>query len=93
MIIVSQDKTEIVNFDNITRIYVHKCPNEISDVRCDTVNDLVINLGNYDTEERAKEVLQEIIEFYEISKRHECSSNNGMTLFIKITFVYETPKE
>ncbi len=62
MIIVSQDKTEIVNFDNITRIYVHKCPNEISDVRCDTVNDLVINLGNYDTEERAKEVLQEIID-------------------------------
>ena len=64
MIIVSQDKTEIVNFDNITRIYVHKCPNEISDVRCDTVNDLVINLGNYDTEERAKEVLQEIIDRY-----------------------------
>lgn len=61
MIIVSQDKKNIVNFDNVGRVYAMKHPNEKPDVRCSTLPDLEIILGSYETEERAKEVLQEII--------------------------------
>ena len=93
MIIVSQDKDEIVNFDNIGKIYIDYS-NGNYEVSCTDIKGCYLTrLGEYKTEERAKEVLQEIIEFYEILKRHECSSNNGRTLFIKETFVYEMPLE
>lgn len=58
MIILSQDKNKIINFDNIVHIFISG--NSISyGVMSDTgANDL----GTYKTEERAKEVLQEIIQ-------------------------------
>ena len=56
MIIVSQDKKAIHNFDNILSLQV-----EGSDVIVyDTIND-GSSLGIYSSEERAKEVLQEIV--------------------------------
>lgn len=60
MIIVSQDKNKIINFDNIVHIFISG--NSISyGVMSDTgANDL----GTYKTQERAKEVLQEIINKY-----------------------------
>ena len=99
MIIVSQDKKEIIIFHNFIAIWIEDVNNvdNLVDwgIKAHSVNgnDFIYILGRYKTEERAKEVLQEIIEFYEISKRHECSSNNGITLFIKETFVYEMPLE
>ncbi|MCI9247477.1 MAG: hypothetical protein HFJ30_10365 [Clostridia bacterium] len=61
MIIVSQDKTEIINFDKLAEIVV-----------CDTVITITdgiqqergLEIGKYKTEQRAKEVLQEIIKYY-----------------------------
>ena len=90
MIIVSQDKETIVNFDNVTEIAQED--GEIG-ITNDILNDDFQVIAEYKTEERAKEVLQEIIEFYEISKRYECSSNNGITIFTQKTFVYEMPGE
>ena len=62
MIIVSQDKTKIVNFDNLIQIYITQDEEETANfIRYESVDSLYEDLGEYKTEERAKEVLQEII--------------------------------
>lgn len=61
MIIVSQDKKSIYNFDNIKSIDIVKNGIYITD---DILMDEGAEIGEYATEERAKEVLQEIIERY-----------------------------
>lgn len=63
MLILSQDKKEIVNLDNISNMFI----------LCNTIKCMLINggktyIGTYDKEERAKEVLQEIIEAYKESR-------------------------
>ena len=73
MIIVSQDKKMFVNFNSIVSVYVIK--NYISEEKgykgynIDFATNEEINfvLATYDTEERAKEVLQGIINAYEKS--------------------------
>ena len=61
MIIVSQDKETIVNFNNITEITQ-------KDGKIGITNDVSNNnfqlIAEYETEERAKEVLQEIANTY-----------------------------
>lgn len=72
MIIVSQDKKELVNFDNILSI---KLFHDNEDEEClyeiyTTVNapgDNYILIGTYATEERAKEVLREIVEIHRVA--------------------------
>ena len=65
MIIVGQDKKKIVNFDNLTQVYITQDEEETAYfIRFETVDSLYDDLGEYDTEERAKEVLQEIIKAY-----------------------------
>lgn len=63
MIIVSQGKGFIVNFKNIHSIGVDKVNGEYH------INFVVGSgdgtLGQYDTKERAKEVLEEIVKLYE----------------------------
>lgn len=59
MLILSQDKTNIINLENIIGIGIN---NNYINIR--SVDGYVLNLGEYATEERAKEVLQEIIEAY-----------------------------
>lgn len=61
MIIVSQDKTKIVNFDNLIQIYITQDEEETANfIRYESVDSLYEDLGEYKTEERAKEVFQEI---------------------------------
>ena len=63
MIIVSQNKTEIVNFNNITQIYISQDKEETAYfIRFETICETYENLGEYATEKRAREVLEEIIE-------------------------------
>ena len=65
MIIVSQEKTEAINFDNIVRLSVS--PNTSGQFLIEVHNfcdDFETVIGIYETEERAKEVLQEIINNY-----------------------------
>lgn len=66
MIIISQDKRSIVNFEQVAIININR-----SDLReieaffdCNEDNQNSILLGKYTTEERAKEVLQQIIKKY-----------------------------
>ena len=91
MIIVSQDKDKIINYDNVQLLWIneHILNKTIKTFYIYADHDF---LGEYKTEERAKEVLQEIWEFYEIVKRYECSSDNGIAIFLKNTFTYQMPE-
>lgn len=93
---------EIFNFDEIFRLYVDEWENEelTTESKCFCIraekssdNMICAFLGEYKTEERAREVLQGIGIFYEKSKRNECSSNNGVAIFFEKTFVYEMPEK
>ena len=95
MIIVSQDKRTIVNFDNLktieldretnfTAINIFRETNEVETGVCD------LYIGKYETEERAKEVLDEIGEQYEHEKECECDRSYLKTLD---NFIYRMPKE
>lgn len=99
MIIVSQDKTVTTQSLDLGIDYTYKESGEFPDFKKEIVNFCIVDrkyntiLGDYKTEERAKEVLQEIYKFYEIAKRFECSSNNGVTIFTEPRFAYSMPEE
>ena len=61
MVILSQDKTQMINFDNVKNIWmtVMNKSNRDEDAKFYIVADDTL-LGGYGTEERAKEVLLEI---------------------------------
>ena len=61
MVIVNQDKSGVYNFDNIKSIDVLENEVNITD---DILSNKGIVIGKYETEERAKEVLQEIVKKY-----------------------------
>lgn len=90
MIIVSQDKEKIVNFDNLTQVYITQDEEETAYfIRYETVDSLYDDLGKYKTEERAKEVLQEITRQYENSMW-----KLGKTILsFQDEFVYRTPED
>lgn len=67
MIIVSQEKDEILNFNNIMNIQVTNCEEDGYLISAGFIvgrDDNYRDLGYYKTEERAKEVLQEITQKY-----------------------------
>ena len=91
MIIVSQDKTKIVNFDNLIQIYITQDEEETANfIRYESVDSLYDDLGEYKTEERAKEVLQEIIKSYRDYRTAEC---DGYTNVLQETAVFDIPEE
>ena len=66
MIIISQEKDGIINFDNILtiRLNMDAETKKRTVIYIDCVGDEHFGIAKYDTEERAKEVLQEIINAY-----------------------------
>ena len=100
MIIVSQDKELILNFENIEAIGIGN-PLEDDDgmfkVLASTTSDNEYTLGKYVTEERAKEVLQEIIKEYRLTEITKATINRVSddvgALAIKEVFVYEMPED
>lgn len=90
MIIVSQNKDEIVNFDNIINIMITDCDGDfvISAIALVGVDDVYRELGYYATERRAKEILKEITQKY-IHIPYKKYGND----YIKQNQVYEMPKE
>lgn len=61
MIIVSQNRTVIVNFNNISVIAINNLETN-KDINCLDNMSNVITLGKYNTEERTKEVFKELME-------------------------------
>ena len=101
MIIVSQDKYNILNFDTTINIGVEEIStlNDIVQISAQTNGNTII-IGKYETEERAKEVLQEIIQAktdFEYYKYADQSERNELDPFMKTHYnffnTYEMPLE
>ena len=98
MIIVSQDKSEIVNFDEAFRLYAENWSDEDFPtepncfcIRAEKSGDHMTSafLGEYATMKRAKEVLEEIIKAY-----LDCNEQNVLAEYAYVkNKVYEMPTE
>ena len=64
MLILSQDRQRVVKFKDITDLYVSYIHGD-NTIYCDTNNDSELKLGEYKTKERCKEILEEILDFYQ----------------------------
>ena len=99
MIIVSQDKTEIINFNNIVSVWIDS--DEEDGFSIEVAADINTTLAYYKTEERAKEVLQEIIGRIVLTERFAavCIPERQDEMVIsmydnnKPLFIYEMPEE
>lgn len=64
MIIVSQNKRRIINFERLNYIQVSKVDENKSIIEINHSDCNYLTIEEYKTEERAKEVLQEIVNTY-----------------------------
>ena len=70
MIIVNQGKDQIINFDNTGKVEIDAYQRPFQINVC--VNDIWTELGQYETRERTKEVLQEIVQAYIAGEKCYC---------------------
>lgn len=89
MIIFEQTKEIILNFDNVSAITVDSAVDGKNIVAVCNNGDGA-KIGTYETSERAKEVLQEIIKSYREYKTAEC---DGYTNVLEETAVFEMPQK
>lgn len=90
MIIVSQDKVANINYNNIEAIYMLKKDDKIEiNVR----GNYDYTIGKYKTEERAKEVLQEITNTFSAGSLNGTHDEIDLILKAKAMARYEMPKE
>ena len=91
MLILSQDKKSIYNFNNIISIQIEEGYNGFKLIVYGAITDYT-SLGKYKTEERAKEVLEEIIckyaEYAEIS-----SLSSGISGIFELHKIYRMPEK
>lgn len=84
--IVSQEK-HLLNYNNIIEICKTFGNEKDVSIIATTINDDIV-LGEYDTEERADEVLEEIVKQYEHEEEYKCDSG-----YLAIRdFTYRMPK-
>lgn len=97
MVIVSQDKTRTVNYNNVCRIDVFKWGDGSITVDSVDISGFEAVLGEYKTLERAKEVLQEIIKEYKATEAFKACANRISdkvgAIAIEEGFSYEMPLE
>lgn len=93
MLIVSQDKKAILNFDNIEFIYVKPKPEQYAFGICAKFVQDEVYIGFYGTEERAKEVLQEIVKEYENVKAIFDCETGKIKNFINRPKIYKMPEK
>lgn len=88
MIIVSKDKKIITNFDNVLAIQIDEhIKNTDGEKDYEIVaitEEKMANIGVYETEERAKEVLEEIVDTYKFNRCYAVGQKQA---------VYEMPEE
>ena len=98
MIIISQAKETILNFKNVQEIRIeeygtHVKGKKIYKIFSGNFEGYATLLGTYETKERAKEVLQEIIKAYiENKKGQETNSIFGYSIIPSNTY-YEMPEK
>lgn len=94
MLIVSQDKTELINFSNIVRLGVSNNTQGQVLIFCD---DFETVIGLYRTEERASEVLKEIAQCYANTEQYKSICNTANVEFLndllENAFIYAMPEK
>lgn len=99
MIIVSQDKSEIINFDNVFKLciknwstYKESIPYKNFAIFAEKNSDKLADdfLGEYDTKERAKEVLQELVQALYLKSKVNITSDS---IDLNTEEFYYMPKE
>lgn len=93
MIIVSQDKTQILNFDNINYLYVSKIVDDNFAIEINYSDCNYNVIARYKTEERAKEVLQEIKNVFSFQEIKGSYQEIRAKLELAKCASYEMPKE
>lgn len=99
MIIVSQDNCTIVNFSNIQNIRIepygtHIKGKKIYKIFAGNFEGYTTELGTYDTEESAKEVLQEIVRIYVLTEQYKVEDERTrIKLMMEGILLYEMPKD
>jgi len=90
MLILSQDRDMIIKYENVEAIGIEN-PLENDEGRfeifCNTINDNQYTIGKYEAEERAKEVLKQII-----GKYMQYYENRNKEI-ITLPKIYEMPEE
>ena len=95
MIIISQNEKLIINNNNITLIYIEFVEYEKIKYRltAEMVTSSEIILGEYKTEERSKEILQEIVRKYKLgTNKIKIKTSRGAEI-VERNIIYEMPKE
>lgn len=92
MLILSQDRQRVINFKDITELYISYIDDD-STIYCDTNNDNEIALGFYKDKEHCKEVLIEIVEHYNKVEKSRLYARSGYTPNITGNFTYYMPEE
>lgn len=93
MIIVSQNKISTTNFDNATTIEVNKLNNKEYNIKAYLTNGREICLAIYETEERAKEVLREIVDTFGIREiRNSTYQYADLAIKSRKYSIYEMPE-
>lgn len=91
MILISQDKKAIINFEKIN--YIQLQPNEYEvDIEISYADNEFADIGTYDNEERAAEVLMEIVTEYKKVARVEAEGRNK-PIFYNIPKAYIMPEK
>lgn len=100
MIIVSQNKKEIINFDNVMSIQIFDCEDGEWAIFAAFIvgrDDNYRELGYYKSEKRAKEVLQLLTNKYKATEVFRTAVNRVNdsvgALAIKESFIFEMPEE
>lgn len=103
MLIVSQDKTEVVNLENIMSINITDCQEDGYLIAAAFIvgrDDNYRELGYYKTEVRAKEILKEIITAYSNFAYFKNATKEGKDYMINLLKhkyeqfdIYKMPKE
>lgn len=91
MLLVCQNKTKVINFERLNYIQISKVDEKRSSIEINTADYNWLVIADYKTEERAKEVLKEIVEQYEYCQRLQ--EGNGISLSSGNNYVYAMPKE
>lgn len=97
MLILTQDKDQIINFDNIVDIYANKEYDYNKDKSISyiyyTTNSFTRKIGKYSSIERCKEILQEILSTYKELEKDRCQIIGTGNYLITLKCIYEMPEE
>lgn len=93
MIIVSQDKTKAINFKRLNYIQVSKVDENKSIIEINHSDCNYLIIAEYKTEERAKEIMMQIVKWQNILKKNSvlAMADKGFTFPQK--YYFEMPEE